>query len=275
MNAIPAFNIVKDFGMNMKTSTWPICEPDGFGCFRQIAAHLGGMARAWLRHRPIHFAFHWRGIGRAILAGVRSASEPADRTRLREPAAAGLQHAETSIIRRKILTPLLPALLLVALSPALTVTGGGDLRADAETAIRNLRSADSTLTKLFSNSVGYVVFPRVGKGGFIVGAEHGKGIVYEKGKPIGEATLTEINVGPQVGGQAFYEIIFFETTEALDSFKEGDFEMSAKVGVVAAAEGAGLNAKYRDGVIVFTMPRSGLMAQAAVGHQMFTFKPLD
>jgi hypothetical protein len=50
----------------MKTSTWLIREPDGFGCFQQITAHVGGMTRAWLRHRPIHFAFHWRGICRAI-----------------------------------------------------------------------------------------------------------------------------------------------------------------------------------------------------------------
>jgi hypothetical protein len=50
----------------MKSSTWPIREPDGFGCFRQIVTHLGGMTRACLRHRPIHFAFHWRGICRAI-----------------------------------------------------------------------------------------------------------------------------------------------------------------------------------------------------------------
>ena len=261
--------------MNMKTSTWPICEPDGFGCLRQIAVHLGGMTRAWRRHRPIHFAFHFRGIGRAILARFHPEAQPANRTRLREQATNGLQHPETSIIRRKILNPLLPALFMAALSPALTVTAGGDLRAEADTAIKNLLSADSTLTKLFTNSVGYAVFPRVGKRGFILGVEHGKGIVYEKAKPIGEATLTEINVGPQVGGEAFYEIIFFETAEALASFKEDEFEMSAKVGVVAAAEGAGLNAKYRDGVIVFTMPRSGLMAQVAVGQQTFRFEPFN
>ena len=52
--------------MSMKTSTWPIHGPDSFGCSQQILAHLGGMTRAWLRHRPIRFAFHWRGICRAI-----------------------------------------------------------------------------------------------------------------------------------------------------------------------------------------------------------------
>jgi len=50
--------------------------------------------------------------------------------------------------------------------------------------------------------------------------------------------------------------------------------MSAKVSAVVAAEGAALNAKYREGVLVITMPRSGLMAQVAVGGQKFRFRPL-
>ena len=113
-------------------------------------------------------------------------------------------------MKLNIINPLLPAVFLISLSPVLTVTASGDLRAEAETAIKNFQSADSTLTNRFSKSAGYAVFPRAGKAGFIFGAEHGNGIVYEQGKPIGEATLTEINVGPQVGGEAFYEIIFFE-----------------------------------------------------------------
>ncbi len=177
-------------------------------------------------------------------------------------------------MKRNTLNPLLAALCIAALGSVPTVTAGGDLRAKAEAAIKTLQSADSTLTNLFSSSAGYAMFPVVGKGGFLFGAEHGSGIVYEQGKPVGEATLTEINVGPQVGGEAFYEIIFFETAEALASFKGGHFEMSAKLNAVAAAEGAALNAKYREGVLVFTLPRSGLMAQAAIGGQKFKFRPL-
>jgi len=178
-------------------------------------------------------------------------------------------------MKRTIINRFLPALILITLSPVLTVTASGDLPAEAEIAVKNLQTADSTLTNFFTNSAGYAVFPRVGKAGLIFGAEHGNGIVYEKRKPIGEATLTEINVGPQIGLEAFYEIIFFETSEALANFKEGHFEMSAKVSAVAAAEGAALNARYREGVIVFTLPRSGLMAQVAIGGQKFRFKPLN
>ena len=179
-------------------------------------------------------------------------------------------------MKQKIHNAVLTALLLASGSSALTaLAGDDDLGAEAEKAIKVLKSADSGLTNCFSRSAGYAVFPSVGKGGLIFGGEHGNGVVYENGKPIGEATLSEINVGPQVGGQSFYEVIFFETAEALANFKKSKFEMSAEVSAVAAAEGASLNAKYRDGVMVFTLPRSGLMVQAAIGGQKFKYKPLN
>jgi lipid-binding SYLF domain-containing protein len=171
----------------------------------------------------------------------------------------------------------LATILLVSSGPLLAVADdlSGDVSGEAEKAIKVLQNADSGLTNCFSHAVGFAVFSSVGKGGLIFGGEHGNGIVYEKGKPIGEATLTEINVGPQVGGQSFYEVIFFETSEALANFKQGNFEMSAEVSAVAAAEGASLNAKYRNGVMVFTLPRSGLMVQAAIGGQKFKYKPVN
>jgi lipid-binding SYLF domain-containing protein len=176
-------------------------------------------------------------------------------------------------MKQKIRNAVLTVLLLASVSPVLA--DDNDLRVEADKAITALQNADSGLAKYFSRAVGYAVFPSVGKGGLFFGAEHGNGVVYEKGKPIGEATLTEINVGAQAGGELFYEIIFFETADALANFKESNFEMSAKVNAVIAAEGASANAKYREGVMVFTLPRTGLMAQATVGGQKFKFKPLN
>ena len=167
----------------------------------------------------------------------------------------------------------LAAILLVFSSPLLA--RAEDLSVEAEKAIKVLQGTDSGLTNRFSRAAWYAVFPSVGKGGLIFGAEHGNGLLYEKGKPVGEATLTEINIGPQVGGQSFYEVIFFETGETLTNFKQGNFEMSAEVSAVAAAEGASLNAKYRNGVMVFTLPRNGLMVQASIGGQKFKYKPVN
>jgi lipid-binding SYLF domain-containing protein len=134
--------------------------------------------------------------------------------------------------------------------------------------------ADSSMKKLFDKAPGYVVFPSVGKGGFIFGGAHGKGLVYEKGKLIGEASLTQITFGAQIGGQELAEVIFFENKTALDRFKESRLEMSAQLSAVAAAEGVSQNAKYVDGVMVFTRAKSGLMAEASVGGQKLKFKPL-
>jgi lipid-binding SYLF domain-containing protein len=150
-----------------------------------------------------------------------------------------------------------------------------DLKTEAQQAIDAFNKADSNLKKLFDDSAGYAIFPSVGKGGFIIGGEHGKGLVYEKGKPIGEAKLTEVSIGAQVGGEHFYEVIFFETPDALKTFKESKFELAAEANAVAAAEGAAKNAKYQQGVAIFTLPRGGLMVQASIGGQKFKFKPLD
>ena len=62
----------------------------------------------------------------------------------------------------------------------------------------------------FKSSYGYAVFPTIGKGGFVVGGAHGKGRVYQKGKYIGDTSMTQLSVGLQLGGQAYSEMIFFE-----------------------------------------------------------------
>ena len=167
------------------------------------------------------------------------------------------------------------AALLVMMAISNPVARAADLKTEAQQAIDAFNKADSSLKKLFDDSVGYAIFPSVGKGGFIIGGEHGKGLVYEKGKVIGEATLTEVSIGAQVGGEHFYEVIFFQTADALKSFKESNFELAAEANAVAAAEGAAKNAKYQQGVAIFTLPRGGLMVQASIGGQKFKFKPLD
>src|SRR5208337_1735825 len=55
----------------------------------------------------------------------------------------------------------------------------------------------------FKNCYGYAVFPTIGKGGFVVGGAYGKGSVYEKGRLIGETSMTQVSVGFQLGGQGY------------------------------------------------------------------------
>lgn len=149
-----------------------------------------------------------------------------------------------------------------------------DLQNQAQQAVANFQSADSSLRPFMDAAAGYAVFPDVGKGGLIIGGAHGKGLVYEKGAVTGRATMTQASIGAQAGGQSFAQIICFQNPEALNRFRSGKFEMSAEVSAVAATEGASRAARYTQGVAVFTMPKKGLMVSASVGGQKFKYEPL-
>src|SRR5262245_12790431 len=66
----------------------------------------------------------------------------------------------------------------------------------------------------FSRSYGYAVFPTIGKGGIGIGGAHGSGRVYAHGAYAGDASMTQVTIGFQLGGQAYSEIIFFEDERA-------------------------------------------------------------
>ena len=142
-----------------------------------------------------------------------------------------------------------------------------------EETIVKFKNADPSMKVFFAKAYGYVVFPSIGKGGFIVGGGHGDGWVYEKGTHIGRATVTALTVGAQIGGQSFSEIIFFADKAVLDDFKKGNWELNAQASAIMVKAGVSKDASYSDGVAVFTMPISGLMAEATVGGQKFKYTP--
>ena len=160
---------------------------------------------------------------------------------------------------------------------AIGVTAQNDkdkkIMVDAENAQATLMAKDLGLEKFFKNASGYAIFPNVGKGGLIVGGASGNGVVYENGSPIGMTSLKKINIGLQVGGQAVIEVIFFETDAALAKFKNGNYEFSAEASAVVAEQGKSENANYSDGIVVFALPKAGLMADASVGGQKFEYHP--
>lgn len=134
---------------------------------------------------------------------------------------------------------------------------------------------DPDLKDWFSKAYGYAVFPTVGKGGIGIGGAYGKGEVFEKGQLIGRTSLKQVTVGFQLGGQSYSEIIFFINKKALDDFTGGRYEFDAQVSAVAATAGASRDAAYSKGVAVFTLAKGGLMYEASVGGQKFTFKPIE
>jgi lipid-binding SYLF domain-containing protein len=165
--------------------------------------------------------------------------------------------------------------LAACLAMPLAASSADATMKEAEHAKSEIRKADAGQEKFLDHSAGYAIFPNVAKGGLIVGGAGGNGFVFENGKAVGRTTLSQVTVGAQVGGQAYYEIIYFETAEALAAFKKGEWTMAAQVSAVALKSGASADAKYKEGVAVFTLTKGGAMAEASVGGQKFSYQAIS
>jgi lipid-binding SYLF domain-containing protein len=147
------------------------------------------------------------------------------------------------------------------------------LSIDTKAFVERTRKTDPTLDKFFDNCVGYAAFPSIGKGGFIVGGAYGRGQAFNKdGSLAGYCDVSQGSIGAQIGGQSFGEIVFFETKESFNAFKGGQFALAAQASAVAVKAGAGAAAKYEQGVALFIMNPEGLMLEASVGGQQFSFQ---
>jgi lipid-binding SYLF domain-containing protein len=170
---------------------------------------------------------------------------------------------------------ILPLLILLGLSACSGWDPQEQTRTDTEVnqTIKQFKQKDPGITRFFDNAYGYAVFPNVGKGALGIGGAFGRGQVLEQGRPIGRAKLVQLTVGFQWGGQAYSELVFFQDRAALERFKRGDFEFSAQASAVAITLGASATADYEQGVAVFTMTKGGLMYEASIGGQKFSFEP--
>jgi lipid-binding SYLF domain-containing protein len=146
------------------------------------------------------------------------------------------------------------------------------LVAEATSRWQQMRTADPALDALVKRGYGYALFPNVGKAGLGVGGAYGRGVVYEQGQHIGYSDLTQGSVGLQAGGQSFSELLVFETKAALDRFKAGRFGLAADASAVVLKSGVATNADFIDGVAVVVQPIGGVMVEAAIGGQQFTYQ---
>jgi lipid-binding SYLF domain-containing protein len=180
--------------------------------------------------------------------------------------------------RRNTFRPMLFSMLLAALSiPRISMAQDPSQERiidDSKEAKAFFKKADPSMENLFRNSAGYVIFPNVGKGGVGIGGAAGKGTVYQKGMPVGTAQMVQATVGAQAGGEAYREIIFFENQDALERFMENKIEFSEQVSAIAVKSGAAADANYRNHVVVFSQEKGGLMVEASLGGQKFTYKAL-
>ena len=182
------------------------------------------------------------------------------------------------------------SIILVTVMLALALSNPAQADKFADTI--DIYKKSGAVEPFFKGAYGYAVFPTIGKAGFVVGGSYGKGQVYQGGKVTGETSLIKATIGFQAGAQAFSEMIFFEDKRAYDEFTSGEFEfdaaasavaitagVQAKAGTEGATAGASAGpatgkqakASYHKGMAVFVHIKGGLMYEAALGGQKFSF----
>jgi lipid-binding SYLF domain-containing protein len=180
---------------------------------------------------------------------------------------------------------------LAAFSALILMTLAAPAWADEyQDTIKLFRNAGAS-SHFIDSAYGYAVFPTIGKGGVGIGGAYGKGRVYQKGKAIGDVSMTQVTVGLQLGGQAYSEMIFFQDERALREFTGGNFEFGADASAIAITAAAGAKAGttgasagasggkndavtaggYHKGMAVFTIAKGGLMYEASIGGQKFKY----
>lgn len=182
------------------------------------------------------------------------------------------------------------SILSLFLLLALTTTAAQAARCSS--AVKAFRNAGQS-AQFFDRSYAYAVYPSIGRAGIGIGGARGNGCVYRQGKLVGRSTMTQLTAGLQLGGQVFSQIVFLQDERAFNEFTSGSFEFSAQASAVAISAGASAAAntggssagasagrndaatagQFRRGMAIFTIARGGLMYEAALGGQRFSFRP--
>ncbi len=159
--------------------------------------------------------------------------------------------------------PLLAAVLLsIAALPA-GAASREELDANVREAIKELYKLSSAAEDLAAKSSGILVFPKVTKGGIVIGGEYGEGALLVGGRTVGYYNLVSGSIGFQLGGQQRSQVIMFMNQKELDKFRKSDGWKAGVDGSVALATlGAGGQIDTETGkkpIIGFIYSNKGLM----------------
>lgn len=150
-----------------------------------------------------------------------------------------------------------------------------DLEKDCNSTLAEMIKRVPKLQTYKDKSYGYAIFPKITKAGLVIGGAGGEGLLYQNHKIKGSSKLGQGSVGLQAGAQQYGEVIFFENQESYNRFTSGKLKFNAQATATAITVGATADFSYQDGVAVFTMAKGGLMVEASIGGQHFSFTPVE
>jgi len=155
-----------------------------------------------------------------------------------------------------------------------TAGSAAEIDRDADAALKDLYASTPAAKELAKVAKGILVFPRIVKGGLIVGGQYGEGALRKGGKTAGYYRTVAASYGLQVGVQAFGYAMFFIRDEALEYLKKSDgWELGVGPNITVVDKGAAValtTTTAKDDIYVFFFDQKGLMAGLGIQGSKIT-----
>jgi lipid-binding SYLF domain-containing protein len=169
-------------------------------------------------------------------------------------------------------------LMLLGAKAASAASDAAQITQNATAALHRLYAADHRAAELGRKAVGVLVFPKIVKGGFIFGAQGGKGVLWVHNHVDGFYTIGAASFGLQAGVQWSSYALFFMDPAALQFLDKSDgWAIGADPSVAVIDVGAGAefdSSTLSHKVIAIPFGQNGLMAGLALqGSKITTYNP--
>jgi lipid-binding SYLF domain-containing protein len=171
-----------------------------------------------------------------------------------------------------------PMILLVLISLAFTQfafaeANANKLNTEVDLAIKKFKKDVPGGEKFLTKVKGYLVFPSVYKGGFIIGGKYGKGALRVNGVTKYFYSMTSASIGYQAGVQEHSVLIAFVSEESLNNFiKSNGWEAGVDGSIIVADWGKMKDISsisYEKPIIGFVYGEQGLMAGVSIEGTKF------
>jgi lipid-binding SYLF domain-containing protein len=167
---------------------------------------------------------------------------------------------------KKLITLLLVTMMAAFAIAPLTAQAANkaEIDRDADAALKNLYSTEQVARMLGEKAVAVLIFPKIVKGGFVIGGQYGDGVLREGTTSIDYYRSISGSFGLQAGVQTFGYVLFFMKQDAVDYLKKSKgWEIGVGPSVVIVDKGAAKNlttTTAKEDVYAFIFSQKGLMA---------------
>lgn len=124
--------------------------------------------------------------------------------------------------------------------------------------------------ELFEQAAGWAVFDNL-RVTFIVSGGGGTGVAVDKAS--GKRTYMKMGTGGLslgIGAQKYQVILFFDSADRLNSFIEQGWKAETGANAAAGTKGANIGTQFINGIAVYQITESGLMASADISGTKYS-----